>query len=229
MGVEIAEPAGRRSRRLTPWTARSASWSLSEPDEHAADAAAAGSDRERLARVAGAEAVGLDGPGHVDAGARPQAGLDGQRDLVHSRSLGARGQRRRGALDDGARLRRLAPLQVAAVVDRPCRPPSRRPDPPQRACTISAATEIAVSSGVRAPMSSPIGERQPGQLAVVQAGLAQPGQPVLVGAPRTHGADVAGGRPQRDLQQRHVELRVVGQDADRRALVDPARRELGAR
>ena len=40
---------------------------------------------------------------------------------------------------------------------------SGAPLPPQRSATISAAIDTAVSSGVRAPMSSPIGERTPGQ------------------------------------------------------------------
>ena len=37
-------------------------------------------------------------------------------------------------------------------------PASRSPEPPQRPAMISAAIETAVSSGVRAPRSSPIGE-----------------------------------------------------------------------
>ena len=53
--------------------------------------------------------------------------------------------------------------------------------------------------------------------------------PLRVRAARAHRADVAGGRPERDLQDRHVELVVVGQHADRRALVDRRAREEAVR
>ena len=105
---------------------------------------------------------------------------------------------------------------------------SRSPVPPQRPAMNSAAMLIAVSSGVRAPRSRPIGlesrasSRRRGR-------LAQPRHPVVVGAPRAHRADVGDlGQAQRDLEQRHVELRVVGEHRDHGALVDarrpPARR-----
>src|SRR5690242_3561721 len=49
--------------------------------------------------------------------------------------------------------------------------------------------------------------------------LTEPGQPVLVGPPAAHGPDVAGRGAQRDLEHRHVELGIVGEHADHRALV----------
>ena len=100
---------------------------------------------------------------------------------------------------------------------------SRRPRPPHCRATISAAIDTAVSSGVRAPRSSPIGEDSRVQVGVLHARLAQPLEPVVVGAPRAHGSHVGDLRhPQCHLEQRHVELRVVGEDAHDRARVDPA-------
>jgi hypothetical protein len=48
-----------------------------------------------------------------------------------------------------------------------------------------------------------------------------------VRAPGAHRADVGDRQPQRDLQQRDVELRVVGEHAQHGALVDPAGVDLG--
>ena len=71
---------------------------------------------------------------------------------------------------------------------------------------------------------------QPVELLVGQPGLAEPLQPVVVGTPRAHRADVGHlGHPQRDLEQRYVELRVVGQHGDHGARVDPAGLVLGGR
>src|SRR6266536_316898 len=50
------------------------------------------------------------------------------------------------------------------------------------------------------------------QLPVGEAGFPEPGQPLLMGAPRPHGTHVREVQPQGDLQQRPVELRVVGED-----------------
>ena len=86
--------------------------------------------------------------------------------------------------------------------------------PPHCSAMISAAMLIAVSSGVRAPRSRPIGLESRVELLLGQPGLAEPGHPVVVGAPRAHRADVGDlGQPQRHLEQRYVELRVVGEHA----------------
>ena len=81
---------------------------------------------------------------------------------------------------------------------------------------ISATIEIAVSSGVRAPMSRPIGGHQPGELrGAVDRRPRQSLEPLVVGRPAAHDADVADVGGERALHGRHVELRVVGEDAHR--------------
>mgnify|MGYP006172244085 CR=1 FL=1 len=61
----------------------------------------------------------------------------------------------------------------------------------------------------------PDGAGEPGDLFLGEARLAQPGQPVVVGTPRAHRADVRHvGEPQRDLEEGDVELGVVGEHAD---------------
>ena len=57
------------------------------------------------------------------------------------------------------------------------------------------------------------------ELALADALGAQPLVSVLVRPPAAHRADVAGRCPERDLQDGDVELVVVREDADRRALV----------
>ncbi len=89
----------------------------------------------------------------------------------------------------------------------------------RKVATISAATAIATSSGVREPMSSPIGAWTRSSASVGDARSSQTLGALLVRAPAAHRADVAGRRLERDLEQRDVELVVVGEDADRRALV----------
>ena len=100
---------------------------------------------------------------------------------------------------------------------------SGRPAPSQRRAMISAAIEIAVSSGVLAPRSSPIGDDSRRSSAAVRPASAQPGQPIGVGLAGAHRADVGDRQPQRVGQHRDVELRVVGQHADHRATVQRAR------
>ena len=90
---------------------------------------------------------------------------------------------------DGRRLVQ-GPADVVCVVDPAVGVGQPVARPPHCAAMISAAMQTAVSSGVRAPRSSPIGRGQPGQLLLGQAGLAQPLEPVVVGAPRAHRADV---------------------------------------
>lgn len=101
--------------------------------------------------------------------------------------------------------------------------------PPQRCWMISAAMDTAVSSGVRAPRSRPTGEARRASPSLVHPGLPQPGEPVGVGPAAAHHPDVRGGGPQRRGEQRHVELRVVGQDADDRARVHRGRGQVGVR
>ena len=103
--------------------------------------------------------------------------------------------------------------------------PASSPLPPHRRAMISAAIDTAVSSGVRRAQVEPDRAGSRASSVSVTPGLAQPGQPVVVGAARPHRADIADlGQPQRDLQQRNVELGVVGQHADDGAGVDLARR-----
>ena len=110
---------------------------------------------------------------------------------------------------------------------------SRSPDPPHWRATISAAIDTAVSSGVRAPRSRPIGDDSSASSRSDSPGLDQPLHPLVVGAPRPHRADVARAyvvvEPQRHLEERDVELRVVRQHRQHRAPVDAARVELGLR
>ena len=84
---------------------------------------------------------------------------------------------------------------------------------PVRAAMISAQIATAVSSGVRAPRSRPIGRVQARQRRVVDAGLAQPLDAVGVGAPAAHGAEVADVGGERGDDGRYVELVVVGEHA----------------
>ena len=100
---------------------------------------------------------------------------------------------------------------------------SGRPPPPQRRAMISAAIDTAVSSGVRAPRSRPIGLASRLSSASVRPASRSRSHAVVVGAPRAHHADVADlGQPQSDLEDGHVELRVVGEHADRGPGVDRA-------
>src|SRR3954463_3730777 len=88
----------------------------------------------------------------------------------------------------------------------PSAPVSRSPVPPPRPAMISAAMLTAVSSGVRAPTARPLGGGgrpvradgggQPLELVGLRAALAQPVQPLVVGAPGAHGADVGHRQPQ---------------------------------
>ena len=61
---------------------------------------------------------------------------------------------------------------------------------------------------------------QPRELVIGRSGGAQPIEPVLVRATRTHHPDVSGRTVQRLEERRHVELRVVRQDTDRAARVE---------
>src|ERR1700758_2790504 len=80
--------------------------------------------------------------------------------------------------------------------------------------------------GARAQIE-PYRAGQSAQLGVGESCLAQPRDPVGVGASRSHCPDVAHvSQPQRDRQDGHVKLRVVGQHADHRAPVDGARLHL---
>ncbi len=120
------------------------------------------------------------------------------------------------------------PSQVAWWWIAPSVTPSRSPRPPHWRAMISAAMLTAVSSGVRAPRSRPIGEESRASSSSLDPRLAEPLEPVLVGAPRPHGADVGDlGQPQRLPQHRHVELGVVGEHADHRPAVEPPRLGLG--
>ena len=86
---------------------------------------------------------------------------------------------------------------------------------------ISAAMLTAVSSGVRAPRSRPIGEDSRSSSLLGQPGVQESLAAVLVGAPGAHRPDVGDlGQPQRDLEQRDVELRVVREDRDHSPAVD---------
>ncbi|CAO0831978.1 hypothetical protein SMICM17S_04095 [Streptomyces microflavus] len=67
---------------------------------------------------------------------------------------------------------------------------------------------------------------QPGQFAVGEADLAQPVVALQVGAARAHRADVGDREAQCGLQQRHVELGVVGEDAEHRTGVGGGPREV---
>jgi drug/metabolite transporter (DMT)-like permease len=68
---------------------------------------------------------------------------------------------------------------------------------------------------------------QPGQLGVGGAGLAEPGQPVVVGAPGTHRPHVRAGQSQSRDEHRDVELGVVGEHTEDGPSVDPAGCRLG--
>ena len=80
---------------------------------------------------------------------------------------------------------------------------------------ISAQMATAVSSGVRAPMSRPIGPMTRARPASSTPASRKADRPVVVGPPRTHGPQVADVGLQGRHDGRHVELRVVGEHADR--------------
>ena len=80
---------------------------------------------------------------------------------------------------------------------------------------ISAQIAIAVSSGVRAPTSSPIGDCTRSISASLEAGLAQPLDSTLVRAARAHRAEIADPRLHRGRDRGNVELVVVREHADR--------------
>ena len=113
----------------------------------------------------------------------------------------------------------------------PRAPASRSPVPPHRSAMISAAMLTRRSPPGCARRGRARSARTAGPARRRSARPPQPRQPVLVGAPRAHRADVgdAVGQPQRHLEQRHVELRVVGEHAEHGALVDPAGLDLLAR
>ena len=105
---------------------------------------------------------------------------------------------------------------------------SRWPLPPQRPAMISAA--MLIGGLLRRPGTEVQPDRagEPRELLVAQPRLAQPRQAVVVGTARAHRADVGElGQVQRDLEQRYVELGVVGQHGDDGARVDPAGLGLG--
>ena len=91
---------------------------------------------------------------------------------------------------------------------------SRRLSPPRpvRTAITSARIETAVSTGVRAPTSSPHGAWILAIACVVEPRLAQPLDPPLLGAAAAERAHVAGAGGERRDQRRLVELRVVGED-----------------
>ena len=87
---------------------------------------------------------------------------------------------------------------------------------------------IAVSSGVRAPRSRPIGLESRASSSSVRPASRSRAEPVVVGTPRAHRADVRElGQPQRHLEQRDVELGVVGEHGEHGARVDPPGLVLG--
>ena len=95
---------------------------------------------------------------------------------------------------------------------------------PVRWAMISAQIDTAVSSGVRAPRSSPIGARMRASAGLVDPRLAQPRDAVGVGAPAAHGAEVADLGGERGHDGGDVELGVVGEHAHRVARGRASRR-----
>ena len=91
---------------------------------------------------------------------------------------------------------------------------SERASRPVRAEMISAQIAIAVSSGVRAPMSSPIGAITRCELLVGDTRLVEPLDPSRVRAPGSHRAEIPDAGRQRADDRGHVELGVVGEHAD---------------
>jgi hypothetical protein len=64
------------------------------------------------------------------------------------------------------------------------------------------------------------GRVQARQLLLGDPRLPQLGHAIVVRAPAAHCADVPGRRAQRDLEQRHIELRIVGEHTDRCPCID---------
>ena len=79
---------------------------------------------------------------------------------------------------------------------------------------ISAHMAMAVSSGVRAPMSIPIGAINRANAVLVGSGSPQAFQAPGMSTAGTHGAQVAHSGAERGDYGRHVELVVVGQHAN---------------
>ena len=98
--------------------------------------------------------------------------------------------------------------------------PSRPPPRPLRTATTSARIESAVSSGVTAPRSRPIGAAIRSISASVIPRLEQARAALVLRSPAAHRADVGRLGAQRDLKRGVVELRVVGEDRDVGGAVD---------
>ena len=93
--------------------------------------------------------------------------------------------------------------RVRTLCQRPC-----------RAAVISASTERAISSGLTAPMSRPIGAWMRAISSSREAHLSQRCAAVFGGLAAAHRADVADGRAKDVLEDRQVELRVVAEHGD---------------
>jgi hypothetical protein len=105
---------------------------------------------------------------------------------------------------------------------------SGRPLPRLVSRGSSAAMDTAVSSGVRAPRSRPIGERRlDTSSSVTPRDRSRDSRSSWVAAP--HGTDVSGIGPGCHLEERNVELRVVREDADGGTSTDGRPREVPVR
>ena len=158
-----------------------------------------------------------DGPG-----ARPGRGPR----LPGHRQPAGRGVRR---LHGGAAGLAAEPVSVArrGGSGRRSPQPARRRRP-SAAAMISAAMETAVSSGVRAPRSRPIGRRSRASSSSVSPASRSRVQPVVVGAPGAHRADVGDpGRRSATSSSGTSNLGSWVSTADHGAPVDPAGVRLG--
>ena len=119
----------------------------------------------------------------------------------------------------GARCRAI-PVHQAAPWIRPRAPASRPPSRPWRAATISARIESAVSSPVGAEIE-PEWRGQTREFVLAESGRLQALTASGLSPARTHRADEARRRAQRDQQRGVVELGVVREHRDRGPRVDP--------
>ena len=89
---------------------------------------------------------------------------------------------------------------------------------------ISAVIAVAISAGVKAPMSSPAGPWIRGDRVGLDPAFGQPLRPSGLGVGRAEAADIAGPTGQRGLQGRAVDVAIVAEHDDRIGVGQPADR-----
>ena len=103
-------------------------------------------------------------------------------------------------------------------------PSSGAGDRPDRTASTSATIDTAVSAGVRAPRSSPVGPWYDAISSSVTPARAEPGPPLGLGVSRPEAADVADPSPERGGEHRGGQVVVVIDHDDQIARRQPGHR-----